>query len=92
MAEIDPVLLRGFERILISCGAILSIFLGYRLFNNGIEGERSTAEVDSSFFKLLINGTGPGLFFMSLGIAVLIIGLLTGGAKTEKGLMGMERN
>lgn len=76
----DPLLLRGIERLVIVIGAIFIAFLGYRLFIHGKEKGKGNISVDSEVLKILVSGQGPGLFFMAFGSIVLCLAVLNGGA------------
>lgn len=78
----DPILLRGIERIVIALGAVCFAYLGYRLYQAGVTRGKTQATVHSPLLKFALSGTGPGLFFMAFGAAVLVSGLATGGAST----------
>jgi hypothetical protein len=60
--------LRCLDRILITLGGILTVYLGYDLFVHGIV----TGEVNFSWSKFVVSGQGPGLVFAAGGILVLI--------------------
>ena len=81
----DPIALRGIERILITCGGIIFGYLGYRLFLLGIEKGTSSVTTESKFFKLVFTGTAPGLFFMFAGACILMTALVFGGAESRGG-------
>lgn len=53
-------------------GAIVSIYLGYRLFILGVTGQASLS-VDSHSVKGQLLNAAPGLFFAVGGIVVLIV-------------------
>jgi hypothetical protein len=62
---------RALERVLIVCGGILSLVLGYLLFVKGVSGEASLiAEFDRTKIQL-INAL-PGIFFALFGAVILI--------------------
>lgn len=80
----DPILLRGLERIIIIAGAFFFAYLGYRLYRVGVEKGIGQLNAESNFLKLFLLGTGPGLFFMVFGGIVLTIALFTGKASQSK--------
>lgn len=80
----DPILLRGMERILITLGAVLFAYLGYRLFLKGKESGPGSLKVESDLLKIVVSGQGPGLFFMAFGAIVLMFSILSGGAKVSE--------
>ena len=53
-------------------GAILSIYLGYRLFILGVTGQASLS-IDSHSVKGQLLNAAPGLFFAVGGIVVLVV-------------------
>lgn len=79
----DPIYLRGIERILVVIGAIAFGYLGYRLYINGVNKGTNHLKAESSFYKFVFSGVGPGLFFMAFGGIVLITSLLTGLATSK---------
>lgn len=80
----DPILLRGLERIFITVGAVIFAYLGYRLFLKGKDSGPGTLEVKSDLLKVVVSGQGPGLFFMAFGAVVLMFSILSGGAKVSE--------
>jgi hypothetical protein len=75
----DAIVWRGIERLLIVFSAALLSYIGYKLFTKGIESHNKV-DFKTSFGKLVISGTGPGLSFMIFGALVLIYALKNGGA------------
>jgi hypothetical protein len=67
----DPIYIRGVERILIVLAGILSVFLGYKLFshNYSSNGELNTSK--DNFFSFSIKNVGPGVFFALFGMVLL---------------------
>jgi hypothetical protein len=59
-------------KIIPSLAALLSIYLGYRLFILGVTGQASLS-VDSHSVKGQLLNAAPGLFFAVGGIIVLIV-------------------
>jgi len=74
----DPIFFRGIERLLIVLGAVFFGYLGYRLFLKGISSGEGNLNVQSSFGKIVLSGTGPGLFFMAFGAIVLVAMVVKG--------------
>lgn len=72
-AVVDPVLVRGIERIIIALSASLFCFLGYKLFRHGVTKGYGSLSFQSKLLKIVFSGTGPGLFFMAFGALVLIV-------------------
>jgi hypothetical protein len=70
---------RGLERIIIVLAAMIISILGYLLFKAGITSY-NTVDVKTSFGKIIISGTGPGLSFMIFSVFVLIYAIKSGGA------------
>jgi hypothetical protein len=58
-------------------GAILSIYLGYRLFILGVTGQASLS-VDSHSVKGQLINAAPGLFFAVGGLVVMAIAVWKG--------------
>lgn len=73
-----PIIFRGAERIVIVLVAGLLIYLGYRLFVCGRDREFGKLTTDLTFAKIVLSGSGPGLFFMAFGGFVLLTALFTG--------------
>ncbi len=62
-------LMRMIERALIVLGGIIAIYLGYKLFELGIDKSQGEA----SAFKLVeLKNFAPGLFFAALGAVILV--------------------
>jgi hypothetical protein len=85
LAVSDPILFRGLERLLIVVCATIIAYLGYRLYRTGPSGRPdhegpTGVDFGSNFVRFAVSGTGPGLAFMALGMAVIIVALFTGGA------------
>lgn len=73
----DAVLFRGFERLLTILAAMFFAWLGFRLFCIGVESTKSKLDVKGFGFRMTLVGTGPGLFFMAFGGAVLVYAITT---------------
>jgi len=80
----DPIVWRGLERIVIIAGAIAFGYFGYKLYELGIGKGKSSLEVESSFLKFVMSGTGPGLVFLAFGTTILVGGMFSGGASVER--------
>lgn len=63
--------LRMVERAVVVLGGILSIYLGYRLFQSGI----TTLQGEAQAFGITLKSFAPGLFFAALGAYVLVTAL-----------------
>src|SRR5258708_3993489 len=64
-------------KIIPTIGAILSIYLGYRLFVLGVTGQASLS-LDSHSIRGQLLNAAPGLFFGVGGIIVLIVAVWRG--------------
>jgi hypothetical protein len=73
--SIDPDTLRMFERLLITGGGILSIFLGFLLFWKADLKQLSGGTLKTEFMSVSITKVGPGIFFALFGVAVLVTSL-----------------
>lgn len=80
----DPILLRGIERIVIVIGAVFFAFLGYKLFLKGKDSGPGKLEVQSDILRVIVSGQGPGLFFMAFGAIILVFSIVNGGAKVSE--------
>ena len=74
----DPIFLRSVERILLVAAAIYLGFLGYKLFLYGIASGRSASNPQLQVPTALYSGVAPGLFFMFVAGAVVLVVSLTG--------------
>lgn len=81
---LDPVAMRGVERIVITIIGAFFGYLGFRLFRLGITHGSATLSGESKWGKLLFSGTAPGLFFMFVGGFIVAVALLTGGGQTTE--------
>lgn len=68
------ILIRGIERIVIQCGALLLIILGMFLFKWGISDKSNLILKRKGFKFQLLNGT-PGLFLALFGTVILLMGI-----------------
>jgi hypothetical protein len=59
-------------KMLPAIGAILSVYLGYRLFILGVTGQASLS-VDSQTVRGQLLNAAPGLFFAVGGIVLLVV-------------------
>jgi hypothetical protein len=60
-------------------GALIGAFclwLGYRLFTQGIQRGKGHLDFKSKFFSLVFSGTGPGLFFMAFGALIVLVAVV----------------
>ena len=80
----DPILLKGMERIIIAAGAIFFAYLGYRLYRVGVEKRIGQLNGEPNFAEFVLSGAGPGLFFMLFGAILLTVVLFTGKASQIK--------
>lgn len=60
-------LFRQLERMAVAVGGILTILLGFFLFIRGL----GQGGVNVSFIGVVLNGQGPGLAFMAMGVWLL---------------------
>lgn len=67
MAEIDPVLFRGIERLVVALNIPLLLWIGYRLFILGVTGEMEIVAGGDSWRGRLTRVT-PGAFCFLLAI------------------------
>ena len=70
----DLLIARVTLRIVIVCGGILSLYLGYRLFMKSVGGE-SGFEASHNKTKLKLAKAAPGVFFALFGAPILIMAL-----------------
>jgi hypothetical protein len=80
---VEPIFLRGIERLVIVFGAIAIAYLGYKLYLLGVEKGRGQLKAESKLYTFVLSGQGPGLFFMALSSVVLVTALFTGGNERE---------
>jgi len=79
---LNPIVLRGLERMAIVVGAIVLFYLGYRLFIFGITKGKGQFQAKSAILELVFSGSAPGLLFMLSSAGILLAALLTGGAES----------
>jgi hypothetical protein len=63
--------LRMLERIIVACGGVASIYLGYRLFVVANLTSVSGGTFKSKIFSMTLTKVGPGVFFALFGAYVL---------------------
>jgi hypothetical protein len=64
-------LMRGFERLAIVFVSGIAVYMGAKLFLQGVITEQS-AEIEGAGWKLKLIKVGPGIFFALFGSSVLI--------------------
>ena len=64
------LILRFAEKLLALLGALLCVYLGYRLFVKGVSGEASL-KAEHNKFKVQLLNAAPGIFFALFGMAIL---------------------
>lgn len=74
----DPVLFaivsRAFERILVVAAGALAIYLGYRLFVNMPEHDKSSGKIVlPGGISIFLSRVGPGIFFSLFGAVVIAL-------------------
>lgn len=69
-----PLLFRGIERIIIDLSGVLSICLGYKLFNTAMEAT-GDLEAGTEKIKLKMKRIAPGTFFALFGAVILTTAL-----------------
>ena len=80
---------QGLKDIIIVLGALLAIWLGYRLYVHGVDITKDTvAELRTRLLTISMNGGGPGLGSMFLGSAILIVALMVGRATSGSETIG----
>ena len=79
----DPTTFRGIERIVIVLIAGCLAYLGYRLFVLGHTTGPGKLQADTKLGKIVLSGTGPGLFFMAFGAIVLVSAVFHGDASSS---------
>jgi len=52
------------------------IWLGYKLFTQGIQKGKGQLDFKSKTFSLLFSGVGPGLFFMAFGALIVLVAVI----------------
>jgi len=75
--------LRGIQLILIILAGILCVILGYKLFLYGVDKGRNKLGSKSEAYKLLFSGSAPGLFFMVIGVLIVIFSLYSVSLSSE---------
>jgi len=73
-ALIDPLLLRGLERLIAVLAGAVAIYLGFRLFL-AVPGADQDGRAELSFAKdsrIVLTRIGPGVFFALFGAAIIV--------------------
>lgn len=83
LAISDPIVWVGLERIIVVVGGVAFGFLGFLLYRLGITKGKIETNVEFWLIRFALSGTGPGLFFMAFGAAVLGVALLSGRASVS---------
>ncbi|MEX0492819.1 hypothetical protein AB3X31_15545 [Raoultella terrigena] len=73
--ELVVIVFRGAERLLISVGGVISIWLGYKLFNKALPNNGSFDGGIGSW-SIRMQNIAPGVFFALFGAASLIFSIL----------------
>jgi len=73
----DVEMLRMVERIIVSLGGILSVYLGYRLFIVASVNTDSGGSFKSALFSASLTKVGPGVFFALFGAYVMATSVTT---------------
>jgi hypothetical protein len=73
----DVEMLRMVERIIVSLGGILSVYLGYRLFIVASVKTDSGGSFKSALFSASLTKVGPGVFFALFGAYVMATSITT---------------
>ena len=80
---------QGFRDVLIVFGAIFAIYLGYLLYEHGVDTTSPTeAKFTTRLLSITLNGAGPGLGAMALGGFILVTALATGAARSGNQTLG----
>ena len=66
-----PEIMRMLERILVVCGGILCVYLGYLLFHIAVLKQESAGKFKSALFEFTATKVGPGVFFALFGAYIL---------------------
>ncbi|WBM72936.1 hypothetical protein OH773_22090 (plasmid) [Buttiauxella sp. WJP83] len=72
--ELIVILFRGLDRILISLGGIISIWLGYKLFNKALPNN-GTFDGGIGSWSIRMQNIAPGVFFALFGASALIFSI-----------------
>lgn len=73
--ELVVIVFRGVERLLISVGGIISIWLGYKLFNKALPTNGSF-DGGIGTWSIRMQNIAPGVFFALFGAASLIFSIM----------------
>lgn len=71
----SPEFMRMSERLIVVLGGILSILLGYRLFDKANIAHNAQGNFKTLAMEVGFNRVGPGVFFAVLGAGVLVYSL-----------------
>jgi hypothetical protein len=66
-----PEVMRMVERIIVVCGGILCVYLGYLLFHIAVLKQESSGKFKSAVFEFTATKVGPGVFFALFGAYIL---------------------
>jgi hypothetical protein len=69
--EMLPDVMRMIERLIIVVGAIVAIYLGYRLFVIANLPSESGAKIKAKAIEITVTKIGPGIFFAAFGSYIL---------------------
>lgn len=72
--ELFVIFFRGSERILITLGGIISIWLGYKLFDKALPNN-GTFDGGAGGWTLRMHNIAPGVFFAIFGAAALVFSI-----------------
>ena len=70
-----PETLRMIERLIVVCGGVISIFLGYRLFAMTTLPDLASGTFKTKILQITLSKAAPGIFFALFGAAILIVSL-----------------
>src|SRR5215217_2801067 len=72
--SIDLIMVGSRALILLGvlCSAVLSIVMGAKMYRVGVS-EKTSAEINTMGFKLILKSAGPGLCMIAFGIALLAV-------------------
>ncbi|MEE9651406.1 MULTISPECIES: hypothetical protein [Enterobacter] len=72
--ELVVIVFRGFDRLFISIGGIISIWLGYKLFNKSLPND-GTFDGGIGSWSIRLQNIAPGVFFALFGASALIFSI-----------------
>jgi hypothetical protein len=70
--DLTIVLIRGATEIIAALGALLSIYLGWRLYRDGVTSPVQGELSQTRKWTAKLSSTGPGVFLAAFGIVLLI--------------------